>query len=84
MEKSILPEEREPWRAHISGFGTVVDLSGCSFALGKNHVCDALLCKFRCPKHLEPDKEMKIGLHLCPRNNEYEAKSQHERIVAGI
>ena len=47
----------------MSGFGTVVDLSGCSFALGKNDVCDALLCKFRCPKHLEPDVEAKIGLH---------------------
>jgi len=79
-----LPEEREPWRAHISGFGTVVDLSGCSFALGKNDVCDALLCKFRCPKHLEPNEGMKIGLHLCPRNNEYEAKSQHERVIADM
>jgi len=79
-----LPGEREPWRARISGFGTVVDLSGCSFALGKNHVCDALLCKFRCPKHLEPDGEAKIGLYLCPRNNEYEAKSQHKRLIADV
>ena len=74
--------EGELWRAGVSGFGTVVDLSGCSFALGRNNVCDALLCKFRCPKHNEPGEEVKVGLHLCPRNNEYEAK--HERIVAGI
>lgn len=78
----MLPGEREPWRTSVSGFGTVVDLSGCSFALGRNNVCDALLCKFRCSKHIEPDVEVKIGLHLCPRNNEYEAKSQYERLIA--
>lgn len=74
--------KREPWRDQISGFGTVVDLLGCSFALGKNSVCDALLCKFRCPRHREPEEEVKTGLHLCPRNTEYQPKSQHERVIS--
>jgi len=73
---------RELWRNHVSGFGTVIDLSGCSFALGKNDVCDMLLCKFRCSKDLEPDGEVKIGLELCPRNNEYEPRSPHERLIS--
>lgn len=62
--------------------GTVVDMLGCSFALGKNGVCDALLCKFRCPKHREPEEQIKIGLQLCPRNTEYKPPSQHERGIA--
>jgi len=73
---------RELWRDHISGFGTVIDLSGCSFALGKNDVCDVLLCKFRCSKYLEPDEKVKIGRELCPRNNTYEPGSPHERLIS--
>ena len=49
----------------------VHDVSGCSFGLNRNDVCDYLLCKFRCPKSKEPRERVKIGMMLCPRNVEY-------------
>lgn len=53
------------------GYIMVVDLEGCSLGLAKNHVCDMLLCKFRCPKSKEPKEQEKIGKMLCPREVEY-------------
>ena len=55
------------------------DLSGCSFGLDRNDVCDYLLCKFRCPKYKEPETQAKIGRMLCPRAVEYEPAQSHEK-----
>ena len=53
-----------------NGWIMVVNLDGCSLGLDKNHVCDVLLCKFRCPKSNEPETQEKIAKMICPRNIE--------------
>ena len=61
--------------------GIITVLTRCSFGLEKNGVCDSLLCKFRCMQEAAPEGLVKVGIHLCPRNTEYEPKSKHERMI---
>ena len=62
-----------------NGWVAVVDLEGFNLGLDKNHVCDMLLCKFRCPKSNEPGTQEKIGKMLCPRETEYELAPSCEK-----
>jgi len=58
----------------------IKDLSGCSFGLDRNDVCDFLLCKFRCPKSDEQKNRVKLGKLMCPRNVEYVPRHRlHDR-----
>lgn len=68
---------REPWR-YDSRWGTVIALSGCGFGLEVDGRCNLLYCRFRCDKEKEPSALVKIGLLLCPREIEYEARQPNE------
>lgn len=68
---------REPWRYDLS-WGTVIALAGCSFGLEVDGRCHSLYCKFRCDREKEPSSPVRIGLLLCPREVEYEARQPNE------
>lgn len=61
----------EPWRYNPQ-YATAIDLDGCQFGLEVDGRCNKLLCKFRTRKEEAPETVVKIGLNICPKEQEYD------------